>query len=196
MTYPRSLILNSPAVGLDGPWLVDKACWLRADWRLFVAALVCLPGCSTKDVRLPSLREQFVLRAEPEQPTSIADAKAKIAENRRVEFVGRIGANEYFSPDKATFLVTEILPDEHGHSGNQHADNCPFCKRKAAEAPRAVVQFVDAAGEILAVDACKLFGIEPADTVVIRGTGELIASLNLLVVTADGIYLKQSRGGL
>jgi hypothetical protein len=171
-----------------GAGLVCPA-WLSR-CALFAAALFCLQGCSTEDPRLQSLREQFVLRAMPRQPTTIADAKAKVAEDPRVEFVGRIAANEYeaFAPGEASFLVTEILPDDHGHDGTQHADNCPFCKRRAAEAPRAAVRFVDAAGETLALDARKLFGIEAGDTVVIRGTGELLAELDVFVVTADGIY--------
>ncbi len=168
-----------------------KTRWLRAGCALFAAAMFCLPGCSTEDPRLQSLREQFVLRSEPTESTTIADAKAKLAENPHVNFVGRIAADEHqaFTRGRASFLVTEILPDEHGHGGKDHADNCPFCKRKAAEAPRAAVQFVDESGETLAVDARKLFGIEPGDTVVIRGTGELVTELNLLVVTADGIFL-------
>lgn len=180
-----SLILNIPTV---------RNTRLRAGCALFVAALCCLPGCSTEDPRLESLREQFVLRTEPTEPTTIADAKAKLAEDPHVKFVGRVAADECqaFTRSKASFLVTEILPDEHGHVGKDHADNCPFCKRKAAEAPRAAVQFVDEAGETLAVDARKLFSIEPGDTAVIRGTGELVTELDVFVVTADGIYL-QSR---
>ncbi len=174
-----------------------KTRWLRAGCALFAAALFCLPGCSTEDPLLRSLRERFVLSAEPTEPTTIEDAKARVSEKPNVEFVGRIAAdeNEAFTPGKATFVVTEILPGEDGHGGKYHADNCPFCKRKAAEAPRAAVQFVDATGEMLAVDARKLFGIGPGDTVVVRGSGELMTELDLFVVTADGVYLRRSGGG-
>ena len=174
-----------------------KTRWLRVACVLSAAALFCLPGCSTEDPLLQSLREKSVLRAEPTAPTTITDAKARLSENPNVEFVGRIAADESaaFTPGKATFVVTEILPGESGHGGKHHADNCPFCKRKAAEAPRAAVQFVDAQGEALAVDARKLFGIGAGDTVVVRGSGQLVKKLELFIVTADGVYLRRSGGG-
>jgi hypothetical protein len=192
-----SLFPNGPAAGSGGRRRVRETRSWKAAFAVFATALFYLAGCSTEDPRLQSLREQFVLRAEPQQPTTIADAKTKVAENPRVEFVGRIAKDEFdaFTPGQASFLVTEILPDEPGHGGKDHAENCPFCKRKAAEAPRAVVHLVDAAGETLKVDARKLFGIESGDTVVIRGTGELMAELDLFVVTADGIYVRRSEGG-
>ena len=115
-----------------------------------------------------------------------------------VLFVGRVAADEHetFVPGQASFLVTEILAGEQGHGGKDHADNCPFCKRKAAAAPRAAVQFLDAAGQTLDIDGRKLFGIAPGDTVVIRGTGELQTELDLFLVTADGIYVRPSGAGL
>jgi hypothetical protein len=107
--------------------------------------------------------------------------------------VGRIDTGEHdaFTPGQASFLVKEILPDEHGHADEHHADNCPFCKRKEANAPRAAVQFVDETGQTLAVDARKLFEIEPGDSVVIRGRGEWLADVDLFLVTADGIYMQR-----
>ena len=191
------LVPKVTAAGSSGQHHVVETRWLKTGCTLFATALLWIVGCSTEDPRMQSLREKFVLHAEPNDPTTIADAKAKVAESPRVEFVGRIAADQYkaFTPGKASFLVTEILPDEHGHGDTHHASNCPYCKRKAAKAPRVAVQFVDAAGETLAVDARELFGIEPGDTVVIRGTGELMAELDLFVVTADGIHVRP-RGGV
>ena len=171
------------------PSLIDNRC-SKAGWAL-LAACLCLAGCSAEDPRLQSLRDQFLVLTEPTDPTSIAVAKEGLAEDPRVELVGRITEDEHtaFTQGRAFFIVTEILPDEHGHA--DHDDNCPFCKRKAATAPQAAVQFVDASGEALIFDAQKLFGVEPGDTVVIRGTGELMAELDLFVVTADGIHIRQ-----
>lgn len=187
MNVPHSDTWSTPMIGIRR---LTVACAL-------LAGLPCLVGCSTEDPLLLSLREQFVLRSEPADPTTIADAKASVSESPNVEFVGRIAADEFeaFTPGKATFVVTEILPGEEGHGGKDHADNCPFCKRKAADAPRAAVQFVDAEGETLAVDARKLFGLETGDTVVVRGTGKLMEELELFVVTADGVYMPQPEGG-
>lgn len=168
------------------------ACWV------FFAAMLCLPGCSTEDARLESLRERYLLSSEPPAPTTIAEAKAKLSENSRVKLVGRIPADEHeaFTRGEATFFVTEILSDDHGHSDPDHVDNCPFCQMRAANAPRAAVQFVDEQGEPLEVDARELFGIDTGDTVVIQGMARLIAKLDVFVVTADSIYLRASGDAL
>ena len=159
-----------------------------------LAAFVCATGCAKEDPRMQSLREQFVLTAAPQDPSTIADATINVSENPRVEFVGQIAASEFeaFTPGQAAFLVTEILSDDHGHGSDHDADNCPFCKRRAANAPKAAVEFVDANGETIDVDARELFGVNPGDTVVIRGTGELIPKLEMLFVKADGVYLRAS----
>ena len=172
------------------PSLVPKM--TAAGCALVAAAVFSLAGCSTEDPQLKSLRDQFLLRSEPKQPTTIADAKAKVAENPRVKFVGQISSDvqEAFTPGKASFLLIEILADDHGHGSKQEADDCPFCKRRAANAPRAGVQFVDAAGETLAVDARELFGINPGDRVVVQGKGELMGESDLFIVTADGVYVR------
>ena len=164
--------------------------------RLLAVASLCVAGCSTEDPRFKSLREQYLLAAEPTEPTTIADATTGVAEDSRVEFVGRVAANEFeaFTPGQASFLVTEILSDDHGHGSDHDADNCPFCKRRAANAPRAAVQLVDAAGATIEVDARELLGIQPGDTVVVQGTGELNAKLEMLFVDADGIYVRTSGG--
>lgn len=161
------------------------------------AIVLLLAGCSAEDPRLATLRQPFVLSAEPESVTTIAEAKAAATENPRVTFVGRISGNDHevFVPRSASFVVTEILPDEDGHGGKDHADNCPFCKRKAVTAPRAAVQFVDSTGDPLAVDARELFGIQVGDTVVIRGQGEVLAELDMFQVTADGVYVRRNGGG-
>jgi hypothetical protein len=197
MIRPDLLVPNTPSTGSGSQRRALETRSSEAVCALFVAALFCLAGCSMEDPRLPSLREQFVLRAEPQQPTTIAEAKSKVAESPRVEFVGRIAPDAFdFSRGKAWFWVTEVIPDEHGHGGNNHAESCPFCKHKAAEVPQAVVEFVDAAGKTLDIDARKLFDIGPGDTVVIRGTGKRMADMNdLFAVTADGIYVRRYKGG-
>ena len=164
---------------------------------MLAASVLLLAGCSQEDPQLAALRERLLLTLEPAAATTIADAKAAAAENPDVLFVARIAQDEHeaFVPGRAAFLVTEILADEAGHGGKDHADNCPFCSRKAAEAPQAAVQFLGESGQPLAVDARKLFGIRPGDTVVIRGQGEVLAELDMFQVAADGIYVRRTGGG-
>jgi len=171
------------------------------DWQASAAVvglavvMLGLLGCSYEDPEHTALRRQFLLDEEPDSPTTIAEAKSAASENPNVSFVGRIAydEDEAFVPGQAVFVVTEILPGEHDHGGKQHADNCPFCKRKAAKAPRAAVQVVGDSGEPLDVDARELFGMQTGDTVVVRGQGQVLAPLDLFQVTADGIYLRRSK---
>lgn len=160
-----------------------------------VTSLFLSSGCDEKDSELEAMRGRLLLDEAPANAMSIVEAKAAISENASVSVSALIAPDEdeAFVPGQAIFLVTEILPDEDGHAGKEHADNCPFCKRKAAQAPRAAVQFVDESGEPLRADARELFGVQCGDEVVIRGKGELFAELNIFQVTADGIYLQDRR---
>lgn len=154
--------------------------------------LLSLAGCATEDPRFDAMRSQLLLDEAPADAMSIADAKAAASDNPDVAVLARIVPDEHeaFMPGQAAFVVTEVLSEEDGHGGKQHADNCPFCKRKAAEAPRAAVQFVDESGSPLKGDAREWFGIKCGDEVVIRGKGELLAELNMFQLTAAGIYLR------
>lgn len=151
-------------------------------------------GCNREDAQVTALREQLMLPQEPASPTTVSEAKANIATDREVVVVGRILDDEIeaFVPGQAVFLISEILPGHEGHGGKEHIDNCPFCKRRAAKAPRAAVQCVDESGKPLDVDARKLFAVEPGDTVVVRGQGEVLTDWDVFQVTADGIYVRTS----
>ena len=160
-----------------------------------VTLLWALPGCNKNDSELEATRSRLLLEEAPNDAMSIAEARSAISENPNIAVIARIIPDEHeaFVPGQTAFVVTEVLSEDDGHGGKQHADNCPFCKRKAAEAPRAAVQFVDESGSPLRADARELFGIASGDEVVIRGKGELLAELNMFQVTADGIYLRNRR---
>ena len=115
------------------------------------------------------------------------DSTPPVAES--VVIVGRIfaGDMEPWDTGKASFLIAE-LPDE-GHGEGHDADNCPFCKRKAAKAPTAIVQFVDSAGQVIPIDARKLFGVDKKDVVVIRGQATA-GELRAMVVTATDMHIR------
>ncbi len=116
------------------------------------------------------------------------DLAPPVAES--VVIVGRIfaGDMEPWDTGKASFLIAE-LPDE-GHGEGHDADNCPFCKRKAAKAPTAIVQFVDAAGQVIPIDARKLFGVDKKDVVVIRGQAAA-GELRAMVITATDMHIRR-----
>jgi hypothetical protein len=124
----------------------------------------------------------------PVESSPAADSMPTVAES--VVVVGRIfaGDMEPWDTGKASFLIAE-LPDD-GHGEGHDADNCPFCKRKAVKAPTAIVRFVDAAGQVIPIDARKLFGVDKKDVVVIRGQA-VAGELRAMVVTATDMHIRR-----
>jgi hypothetical protein len=169
--------------------------------------LACLLiGCRTEsqDSELVALRSQYVLAQAPENAMTLTEAAQHLDELSEegaeqadesaeaatvpVVLVGRIYAGdlEPWDSGKAAFLLAE-LPAE-GHGEGHDADNCPFCKRRAAQAPTAIVQFLDSSGEVIPRDARKIFGLESKDIVTVQGHATR-GELNTLVVAAEGIYV-------
>lgn len=187
--------------------------------RFFAASVfVCLVtiGCQSEQVdpKTAALRQQFLAATEPAGAITLTElamqlgvvkpddeeavdgtaaeataASTPAAAAESVVVVGRIFAGEMepWDTGKASFLIAE-LPDE-GHGEGHDADNCPFCKRKAAKAPTAIVQFVDSAGQVIPIDARKLFGIGKKDVVVIRGQA-VPGELNSMIVTATDMHVR------
>lgn len=102
--------------------------------------------------------------------------------------IGRIHAGDFepWETGQAAFLISEV-PDE-GHGKGHDVDNCPFCKRKAAQAPKGMVRFLDAEGQPIPIDARKLFGVEKNDIVVIYGA-VAVGELNTLMIDASGLHV-------
>ncbi len=150
-------------------------------------------GCGKAvDPQIVAERKRLVLAEEPAGATSIADAQKNLASQSEVTLVGRIGAadHEPFEPGRASFVLSEAPAGGHNHAGHD-ADNCPFCRHRAAEARLAVVQFVDERGEILKTDVPTLLGVEAGQVVVVQGHGQLNEKLGLLIVTAGGIHIRK-----
>jgi hypothetical protein len=162
---------------------------------LFVAP--CIGGWNPvwAQVDMAQVRAGFVLPAEPAGALSLAAAKGKLTKvPQPVVVAGRIAGRgmEAFVKDKASFSLLEIPADDHAKKPGHKPDDCPFCKKRAANSPIAAVQFVGADGKELPIDARTLFGITEGQDVVIKGTGVFDAALGIPVIqlTADGIYVR------
>ncbi len=107
--------------------------------------------------------------------------------------VGKLGVpgQSTFEKGQATFAVTDAHPKvaSHKHGDGQDEIDCPFCKRSQGERI-AIVQIVDSAGNVLKLDGQTLLGAKEGDEVTVRGTGE-VNSLDVLVINADGVYVKK-----
>jgi len=161
-----------------------------------VAWFLLAVGCnsSTDDPATVAMREKFLVTNPLDSPISMTktaeklEAKATDSEPLQVTVVGRISAGELepWETGKASFMLSELPEDGHGEGHD--ADNCPFCKRRAAKAPTGIVKFVDEKNETLAIDARKLFGLEKDQQVAIRGTA-IASEFNTIVFVADQMYI-------
>jgi len=147
------------------------------------------------DIDPVAIRQQLLLPAEPAGATTPTLAKQKLnATPQPIVVAGRIGARgmEPFLDGKASFVLVEIPADDHAKKPGHDADNCPFCKKKNANAPMVAVQFLGADGKPIPIDARKLFGLDKGADVVVQGTGVFDAKLALPIIqlTADGIHVR------
>lgn len=102
------------------------------------ALLLVTVGCSDSiDPEIAAARNRLFLRESPESPQSIADAKALAETPTDVTLVGRIDAGDFdpFDKDVAAFMLSDV-PTDHEQEEGHDADNCPFCKRRAANVPK------------------------------------------------------------
>ena len=169
--------------------------WVMKTAFICLVLLAIIGGCrgEVEDPATLALRQKFLVASEPLNPVSLTEAAELVAadptrtEPLTVTIVGRIhsGDLEPWEPGKASFILSE-LPAE-GHGAGHDADNCPFCKRRAAKAPTAIVRFADDKNETLAIDARTLFGVKKGQAVVV--SGQLIpGEFNSLVLTAEQIH--------
>ncbi len=165
-------------------------------FRTFVAWVSCLTlvlmiGCGESiDPKILAARQNLVLKSAPPSPLSISDAKTSTESSAMITLVGQIHAGDIdpFDQQIAAFMLSE-LPEEHEQNEGHDADNCPFCKRRAANAPKAHVTMVDESDAPIPHAAPKLLGLQKGDQVIVQGTGTWNADLNVLEVKSRGIYL-------
>jgi hypothetical protein len=148
------------------------------------------------DLDPAALRARLVVPQEPAGAITPTAAKQQLdATPKPVVVAGRIGARgmEPFLDGKASFVLVEIPADDHANKPGHDADNCPFCKKKNANAPMVAVQFLGADGRPIPIDARTLFGIEKGADVVVRGNGAFDPKLAIPVIqlTAEAIHLRR-----
>ena len=169
---------------------------MRGAGMLVAGLLVALGGGLVwAEVDVASVRQSLVLAEEPAGAVSLAAAKGGLGlEPKPVVVAGRIEAKgmDPFLQGKASFSLLDIPDDDHAEKPGHNADDCPFCKKRRANATMAAVQFLGADGKPIPVDARTLFGVDKGRDVVVRGTGVFDPKLGIPViqVTADGIFVR------
>lgn len=163
----------------------------------FAIALAILPAvvCLALEIDPSAVRGRLVLQQEPAGAVTPTAAKEKLTkEPQPIVLAGRIGARgmEPFLENKASFVLVEIPADDHAKKPGHNADDCPFCKKRQANAPMTAVQFLGADGKVIPVDSRKLFGVQKGADVVVTGKAVFDPKLAIPVIqlTADGIFVR------
>ena len=163
----------------------------------FAIALAILPAvaCLALEIDPAAARGRLVLQQEPAGAVTPTAAKEKLTkEPQPIVLAGRIGARgmEPFLENKASFVLVEIPADDHAKKPGHNADDCPFCKKRQANAPMTAVQFLGADGKVIPVDSRKLFGVQKGNDVVVTGKAVFDPKLAIPVIqlTADGIFVR------
>ena len=170
--------------------------------RAVVTGLALVVGvvatAAMAEIDTAAIRGSVVLAEEPTGAVSIADAKAKLTTTpQAVVVAGRIGGRgtSPFGKNEATFSMLEIPTDDHAAKPGHKPDDCPFCKKRAANSPIAAVSFAGADGKVIPLDAQKLFGVAEGQDVVVRGNGFFDPKLGIPVIqiNADGLYVRKAK---
>lgn len=111
---------------------------------------------------------------------------------RPVLLVGRINAGEFdpFADDEATFVLSEMPDEAHAGDDPDHPDNCPFCKKKLENAPKAIVRLEADDQTVLPISADQLLGLSTNDVVVVQGQARYDETLNSVLINAEKVYKK------
>lgn len=172
----------------------------RGFWAttVFVACLAVTSTAVQAEVDVAAIRGSVLLAEEPAGAMSIADAKAKLSPTPQpVVVAGRIGGRgtSAFGKNEASFSMLEIPADDHAAKPGHKPDDCPFCKKRAANSPIAAVSFAGTDGKVIPLDAQKLLGVAEGQDVVVKGTGFFDPKLGIPVIqiNADGLHVRKAK---
>jgi hypothetical protein len=164
---------------------------------LIVSAALIVVGCErSANVNNPSGAvaiqsegaDGLLLAEEPEGAKGVLDVRKDAKDGDEVLVVGRVGGRaEPLVKGRASFTIVDpslkTCSDIPG-------DNCErpwdYCCENPSDLARAtvLVKFVDEGGKTVARDARELLGVEPLQTVVVRGKAKRDADGNLTVLAS------------
>ncbi|MEM6689110.1 MAG: hypothetical protein AAF664_06760, partial [Planctomycetota bacterium] len=103
--------------------------------------------------------------------------------------IGKIDAGDFaaIDPSEATFILSELPAESHAEDDPDHVDNCPFCQRKLANAPKAIVRILD--GESPAkISVADLFGFSEGDVVMVSGNARFDEATGAVLIDASKVH--------
>lgn len=181
--------------------------------------LMLATGCgrAVSEQEVAAWRTKYLLESEPADVMGILDLRESMADQTEadsVTLVGLIGGVETpWSEGHATFVIVDPMAaagDDHAHHDHDHASaehahdhahahghdhdhaHCAFCKTAAPNMKSlAMVQFTNEQGDVLPIDARRLFDLADNQAVVVRGKATVDKATGSTVVVADGLYVRR-----
>ena len=130
----------------------------------------------------------YLLAEEPQGAKGVLDVRQAAKDGDDVLVMGRVGGSKKpFLDGLAGFTIVDPSLKQ---CSERLGDNCDtpwdYCCEDPAELKRAtiLVKFVDDGGKTLREDARELLGLEPLQTVVVRGKAKRDADGNLTVLAS------------
>lgn len=164
------------------------------------AVSVLLSACgqeksSSASVEAPESASAFLLADPPAEAPGLLEGLATAAPGDTVLVSGRVGGmRDPLSSDFALFVLADESLEFCDEMADDHCkspwDACCEPPEKIAAA-RAVVQFVDASGEPLAVNLGESVGLAANDHVIIRGRLAPDAGDGNRVILAEGVAIQR-----
>jgi hypothetical protein len=169
-------------------------------WNVGLLALLIIPGCQQKgdqgtggNGRSNGEGAAYLLDEEPAGAKGVLEIKKGSKDGDAVVVEGRIGGNKKpFLDGLAGFTIVDPTLKS---CSDIPGDNCEtpwdYCCEDPTDLQRAtaLVKFVDEDGKTLKQDARALLGVEPLQTVVVRGKAKRDADGNLTVL-ASALYVR------
>lgn len=160
----------------------------------FVAGAFMLVGCGAEDASVAgSAPEGILLRDAPADAPGLLEALETTPADAPLVFSARAGGTVHpLSRDFAVFLVADeslvFCDEEPGDSCGTPWDACCEDPAKIAHS-RALVQFVNEAGDPLMLDLATTIGLAANDTVIVRGRLAPDDGSGNRLILAEGIAL-------
>ncbi|MCU0711618.1 MAG: hypothetical protein MUC43_06130 [Pirellula sp.] len=163
----------------------------QTKWITALGLCICLGalGCSNADSLSKAARTSTQLTLGSETPLTLEQAMQQCAtlESFLVSLKVGAGKGDTFDAKSTEFLVSEIPDGEKATDPLHDPSTCPFCRKKAENAPTVVVRMLDSKGKTFPGSAEQIFDLKRGMHIVVKGSGVFDPELNTLTINATGL---------
>ena len=165
-------------------------------WCALGFGCLLLSGCDKPlSPEVAAWRKEFLCDVKPNAPLSLTEAKGKLQQENDITVVGKVGSGKLdpFAKGLAQFVLSEAPDGGHADEKGHDATECIYCRRRLADAPLAIIELRNAAGEVIPVAANEALGISDGQRLVIEGRGKYDPELNSILLVAKQVYIESKK---